>query len=83
MTLPDERYRAVLNTKQFLLELCDSKRTPRIPSRIRKRAYALIKHYPNIFDLEQAAHEAPHVFSARIEPLRRWLKSGQIEPSDG
>lgn len=50
MTLPDERTRAVLNTKRFLLDLLDPKKTPKVPKKIRKQAYSLLKHYPNNFD---------------------------------
>lgn len=50
MTLPDERTRAVLNTKEFLRNLLDPKKTPRVPKKIRKQAYSLLKHYPNDFD---------------------------------
>lgn len=50
MTLPDERTRAVVNTRKFLRALLDPKKTPRIPRKIRKEAYYLLKHYPNNFD---------------------------------
>jgi hypothetical protein len=31
MTLPNERYAAVTRTEQFLKDLCDPKKTPRVP----------------------------------------------------
>lgn len=52
MTLPFERTRAVVNVEQFLLDLCDPKKTPRIPKEIRRRAGSLLKHYPSKFDME-------------------------------
>lgn len=52
MTLPFERTRAVLNVEQFLLDLCDPQKTPRIPKEIRRRAGSLLKHYPSKFDME-------------------------------
>jgi hypothetical protein len=50
MTLPHEEYMSLSNTKQFLLELLDPKKTPRVPKRIRLKARSCLKHYP--FDLE-------------------------------
>ena len=38
MTLPDERYRAVVQTRRFLLDLCISDHTPRVPKLIRQTA---------------------------------------------
>ena len=38
MTLPDERYRAVVQTRRFLLDLCNPQHTPRIPKLIRDTA---------------------------------------------
>ena len=52
MTLPHERTNAVLNTEQFLLDLLDPKKTPRIPKEIRRRAGRLLKHYPSKYDME-------------------------------
>jgi hypothetical protein len=51
MTLPFERTNAVLNTKQFLLDLMDSRLTPKIPKEIRHKARSLLKHYPSAMDL--------------------------------
>lgn len=46
MTLPFERAIAVNNARQFLLDLLDSKRTPRVPRAVRLRARDVLKHYP-------------------------------------
>jgi hypothetical protein len=46
MTMPFERKYAVINTREFLLELLDPKKTPRVPREIRRRAGQLLKHYP-------------------------------------
>jgi hypothetical protein len=50
VTLPDEAHRAVLQTRRFLVDLLDPKKTPRVPSAIRVQARRLVKHYP--FDCE-------------------------------
>lgn len=53
MTMPSERTAAVLNTREFLLELLDPKKTPRVPLEIRKRASMLLKHYPTGFYFDE------------------------------
>lgn len=62
MTTPRERYRAVLSTREFLVSLITPSETPRIPSRIRSEARSLLKHYPGLLELEEAASGAPDVF---------------------
>ena len=52
MTLPDERFRALKQGKKLLEELCDPGKTPRVPSLIRDRARAALRHYPADFDLD-------------------------------
>ena len=52
MTLPYERTRAVLSTQEFLIDLLDPKKTPRIPNHIRQRARSLLRHYPNPFEMD-------------------------------
>jgi len=55
MTLPFERYRAVISTERFLLELCDPKKTPKVPKDIRRQAAHLLRHYPTVFDMDTVA----------------------------
>jgi hypothetical protein len=62
MTMPSERKRAVNNTRQFLADLMDPKKTPRVPSAIREEAYRCLKHYPGEYYMEQAEQLAPSVF---------------------
>ncbi len=50
MTLPEESYRAVIQTRRFLMDLLDPQKTPRVPSAVRVQARRLVKHYP--FDCE-------------------------------
>ena len=47
MTVPVERTNAVIYTEEFLLELLDTKKTPRVPKAIRERALMLLRHYPS------------------------------------
>lgn len=62
MTLPYERKNAVLRTEQFLKDLMDPKKTPRVPKEIRKQAYRCLRHYPGNYDMDLASEQAPKVF---------------------
>jgi len=62
MTLPTERTWAIKNTQSFLRDLLDPKKTPRVPSAVRKEAYRCLKHYPGDYHMEQAQIKAPTVF---------------------
>ena len=75
MTLPDERYRAVMWAGKFLQELAyDRKKYPRIPKAVRGEASSILRHFPSSFDLKQAERGAPNVFAERMEPLYRMIK---------
>jgi hypothetical protein len=71
MTLPDERYRAVVQTEKFLKEILS---TPRVPKNIKDGARAMLRHYPNEWDMQIVAREVPGVFAERMEPLYRMVK---------
>lgn len=44
MTIPYERTRSLLETKQFLQELQNPTLTPRVPASVREHARALLRH---------------------------------------
>jgi hypothetical protein len=71
MTLPDERYRAVVQTQRFLLEILT---TPRVPKAIKDRARACLRHYPSEYDMDLASRLAPEVFAKRMEDVTRMFK---------
>ncbi len=71
MTLPDERYRAVMQTKRFLLKILT---TPRVPKAVKDEARACLRHYPDDWDMKQAAEGAPHVFAEQMEAVTRLFK---------
>jgi hypothetical protein len=50
MSLPEEEKRALEQTKNFLFDLLDPKKTPRVPRDVRKRASRCLKHYPILID---------------------------------
>lgn len=78
MTLPDERYRAVLAAARLLLDLCDPKKTPKVPKEIRDRARAYLRHYPGSWDMDRAAHSCPSVFESpnKLDDLQAWILDG-------
>jgi hypothetical protein len=71
MTLPDERYRAVVQTQRFLLEILT---TPRVPKAIKDSARYCLRHYPSEYDMQIAAIGAPEVFQERMEDVTRMFK---------
>lgn len=79
MTLPDERYRAVVQTKKFLEELLT---TPRIPKAVKDNARWCLRHYPSDWDMKRAAEYVPEVFQERMEPLHRMVVQYQQEKKD-
>jgi len=72
MTLPDERYRAVVQTEKFLKEILA---TPRVPRAIKDRARSCLRHYPSDWDMKLAASGAPEVFQEQMEAVTRMFKS--------
>lgn len=78
MTLPDERYRAVLQTEQLLKDLCDPRKTPRIPKILRQRAQGCLRHYPGSWDMLRASEAAPDVFQQQMEPVSRLMAQYQL-----
>jgi len=79
MTLPDERYRAVVQTQRFLLRILT---TPRVPKAVKDEARSMLRHYPSEWDMRQAATGAPDVFQERMEPLYRMVKQYDMEKKE-
>jgi hypothetical protein len=63
MTLPYERYRAVSITRQFLADLLDASKTPKVPRSVRQTAARCLRHYPQEYDMERAAGKCPDTFA--------------------
>ena len=74
MTLPDERYRSVMQTARFLESLSYSSETKRVPLAIRQEARRLLRHYPNEWDMKAVERLAPHIFEEQMEPVYRMIK---------
>jgi hypothetical protein len=65
MTLPDERYLAIKQSKKLLEELCDPGKTPRVPSLVRDRARTALRHFPNDFEIDTIAAKCPEIIDKR------------------
>lgn len=59
MTMPAERTRAIIKTKQFLERLLDPRQIPDVPESVREAARGLLRHYPGISELEIAHRALP------------------------
>jgi len=72
MTIPEERYRALKQGKKLLEDLCDPGKTPRVPSLVRDRARAALRHYPSDYDIERMADSCPELLekSSRTDKLK-------------
>jgi len=75
MTLPDERYRAVTHTQQFLIRLAGG-HYARTPKAVRDEARHMLRHYPTSWDMQRAAEGAPEVFQEQMEDLHRFVAQG-------
>lgn len=64
MTIPEERYRAIFKARDFLRDLLDPKKTPKVPKAIRTEAYWCLRHFPWDLHIEQIAKKIPEHFSA-------------------
>ena len=84
MTLPDERYRAVMWAERFLRDLAtDTVNYPRVPKRVRKEAHSILRHYPAEYDMKRASQKAPEVFQEKMEPLYRMVKQYDQDKQNG
>lgn len=61
MTLPDERYKALMYAKTFLRDLLDPKITPKTPKAVRQRAYSVLKHFPTEYEIHKLSLKNPDV----------------------
>ena len=63
MTLPVNRYSALLEARALLLSLSGEHE---LPERVRQHALSVLKHYPTEAELRRLAELAPEVLSARL-----------------
>ena len=70
MTIPFERTRALVKTKEFLTELADPDRAPRYQAELQRIALTLLRHYPTYADIEQAHKVLPELYGP-VPPFSR------------
>jgi len=71
MTLPDERYRAVVQTQRFLLRILT---TPRVPKAVKDEARSCLRHYPSEYDMKKVSQTSADIFAERMEDVERMFK---------
>jgi hypothetical protein len=69
MTLPDERYRAIMYAKSLCEDLLYSDKTPRVPKHIRERARGVLRHFPDEYYLIMLAESRQDILERRGEPF--------------
>ena len=62
MTLPDERFYSIKRARQFLIDLLDPQKTPRVPRKIRDEAKSCLRHFPWDYTMERAREKAPEIW---------------------
>lgn len=77
MTLPDERYRSLKWAEQFLRDLCDPAKTPRVPKEIRSQARSVLRHYPGTYYIDEIARRNPDLITPEMEAVHRFIKQGE------
>jgi len=70
LTIPYERYRAVIWAEEFMLELIDPKKTPRLPKSVRDQARTILRHYPHRYEMDMLAENNPSILESK-DPWRQ------------
>lgn len=67
MTLPYERTRAVVHTRDFLVQISSD---TNLPEPIRNEALRMLRHYPSKYEMLKAGQiEEKHAASAFVDPV--------------
>jgi hypothetical protein len=65
MTMPDERYRAMVEGLKLIEDLLIPQVTPRVPGDVRERARWIMRHYPSQYELERMADNLPNMLATK------------------
>jgi hypothetical protein len=65
MTMPDERYRAMVEGMKLIQDLLIPQVTPRVPTHIRERARWVMRHYPSAYEFELLARQSPDMLATK------------------
>ncbi len=61
MSLPFEKFWSLVATKEFMRDLMDPSKTPRVPREIRRRARSTLKHFLWPSEMERLAKKCPDI----------------------
>ena len=64
------------------MDLCNPQHTPRVPKIIRDHARAMLRHYPDDWDMDEAARSAPDIFQERMEDVTRMFRKYEISKAE-
>ena len=78
MTIPFERTRALVLTKELLQRLANSEDSAVVPGWLRDEATALLRHYPTYAHIE-LAHKALPIIFGPVPPFSRLTGSGTTQ----
>lgn len=65
MTMPDERYRAMVEGLKLIEDLLIPQVTPRVPGDVRERARWIMRHHPTQYELGRLALKVPDMLSTK------------------
>jgi hypothetical protein len=72
MTLPDERYRAVMWANKFLMSIVNTRSG--LSKDMKDEARSILRHFPSEYDMDRASIGSPEVFQRRMEDVTRMFK---------
>lgn len=72
MTLPDERYRAIVRAQHFLDRLASGD-YKRVPKAVRAEATSILRHYPSQYHVDRLTEKSPDIIIKELEPLTRMI----------
>ena len=70
MTVPYERYRAIVHAREWLRLNSDNRR---LPQYIQREMRNLLRHYPSDPELECIAADSPDWLEAEPDPFVEWV----------
>lgn len=63
MTIPSERARSIIQTRQFLIDIAYN--TKRIPKEVKELAKSCLRHYPMEYDVQELSSRCPDILETK------------------
>lgn len=80
MTLPDERYRAVMWANKFLSSIVNTRSG--LSKEMKDEARSILRHFPSEYDMDRASIGSPEVFQRRMEDVTRMFKAWEEKKNE-